>query len=42
MVPKPQGNLVKSMRIISSKELLKNKLFTIVEEVAHDNSGFRD
>ena len=37
---KPQGNLVKSMKIISSKEVLKNKLFTIVEEVAHDNSGF--
>ena len=30
----------KSMRIISSKEQLKNKLFTIVEEVAHDPSGF--
>jgi ADP-ribose pyrophosphatase len=28
------------MRIISSKELLKNKLFTVVEEVAHDPSGF--
>jgi ADP-ribose pyrophosphatase len=28
------------MKIISSKELLKNKLFTIVDEVAHDNSGF--
>lgn len=28
------------MKIISSKEILKNKLFTIVEEVAHDNSGF--
>lgn len=28
------------MKIVSSKELLKNKLFTIVEEVAHDNSGF--
>lgn len=28
------------MQIISSKELLKNKLFTIVEEVAHDPSGF--
>ena len=28
------------MQIISSKELLKNKLFTVVEEVAHDPSGF--
>jgi ADP-ribose diphosphatase len=28
------------MKIISSKELLKNKLFTVVEEVAHDSSGF--
>lgn len=28
------------MKIISSKEQLKNKLFTIVEEVAHDPSGF--
>jgi len=28
------------MRIISSKEILKNKLFTVVDEVAHDNSGF--
>jgi ADP-ribose pyrophosphatase len=28
------------MKIISSKEVLKNKLFTVVEEVAHDNSGF--
>jgi ADP-ribose pyrophosphatase len=28
------------MQIISSKELLKNKLFSVVEEVAHDNSGF--
>lgn len=28
------------MQIISSKELLKNKLFTIVEEVAHDPNGF--
>ncbi len=28
------------MKIISSKELLKNKLFTVVEEVAHDPSGF--
>jgi ADP-ribose pyrophosphatase len=28
------------MEIISSRELLKNKLFTVVEEVAHDPSGF--
>jgi len=28
------------MQIISSKEILKNKLFTVVDEVAHDNSGF--
>ncbi len=28
------------MRIISSKEILKNKLFTVVDEVAHDPSGF--
>jgi ADP-ribose pyrophosphatase len=31
---------MKNMKIISSKELLKNKLFTIVDEVAHDDSGF--
>jgi ADP-ribose pyrophosphatase len=40
IVSKPQGNLVKSMKIISSKEVLKNKLFTVVQEVAQDNSGF--
>jgi ADP-ribose pyrophosphatase len=28
------------MQIISSKEILKNKLFTITEEVAHDSDGF--
>jgi ADP-ribose pyrophosphatase len=28
------------MKIISSKEILKNKIFTVVDEVAHDNSGF--
>jgi ADP-ribose pyrophosphatase len=28
------------MKIISSTELLKNKLFTIVDEVATDSSGF--
>ena len=28
------------MKIVSSKELLKNKLFTVVDEVAHDSSGF--
>ena len=28
------------MKIISSKELLKNKLFTVVDEVAKDPSGF--
>lgn len=31
---------VKKMKIISSKELLRNKLFTIVDEVATDPSGF--
>ncbi len=40
MISKPQGNLVNSMKIISSKEILKNKLFTVVDEVARDNSGF--
>jgi len=29
-----------SMKIISSKEILKNKLFSVVDEVANDNSGF--
>jgi len=28
------------MKIISSKELLKNKLFTVVDEVANDSRGF--
>ncbi|MBV8070203.1 MAG: NUDIX hydrolase [Acidobacteriaceae bacterium] len=28
------------MQIISSREILKSKLFTIVEEVAHDPDGF--
>ena len=28
------------MQIVSSKEILKNKLFTVVDEVAHDPSGF--
>lgn len=28
------------MKVISSKELLKNKLFSVVEEVATDPSGF--
>jgi len=28
------------MKVISSRELLKNELFTIVEEVANDPSGF--
>ena len=28
------------MKIVSSKEVLKNKIFTVVEEVEHDNSGF--
>ena len=28
------------MQIISSREVLKNRLFTIVEEVAHDPDGF--
>jgi ADP-ribose pyrophosphatase len=28
------------MQIISSKELLKNKLFSVVEETAHDPDGF--
>ena len=40
IVSKPQGNLIKQMKIISSKEILKSKLFTVVDEVAHDNSGF--
>jgi len=30
----------KPIKIISSKELLKNKLFTVVHEIAHDSSGF--
>jgi ADP-ribose pyrophosphatase len=29
-----------TMKIISSTELLKNKLFTVVDEVATDSSGF--
>lgn len=29
------------MEIVSSTELLKNKLFTVVEEIAHDPSGFQ-
>jgi ADP-ribose pyrophosphatase len=28
------------MQIVSSKEILKNKLFRVVDEVAHDRSGF--
>lgn len=28
------------MQIISSKELLRNKLFTVTDEIAHDPSGF--
>jgi ADP-ribose pyrophosphatase len=40
MVSKPQGNLVIRMKIVSSKEILKNKLFSVVDEVAQDNSGF--
>ena len=28
------------MKIISSQEVLRNKLFTVVDEVAHDSSGF--
>jgi len=28
------------MKIISSREVLKNKLFRVMEEVAHDPSGF--
>jgi ADP-ribose pyrophosphatase len=28
------------MKIVSSKEILKNKLFTVVDEVAHDPGGF--
>jgi ADP-ribose pyrophosphatase len=31
----------KSMKIISSREVLKNKLFTVAEEVATDPSGFQ-
>jgi ADP-ribose pyrophosphatase len=30
----------RSMKIVSSRELLKNKLFSVVEEEAHDPSGF--
>ena len=30
----------KRMKVISSKELLKTKIFTVVEEVANDPSGF--
>lgn len=30
----------KEMKVISSKELLKTKIFTVVEEVAKDGSGF--
>jgi hypothetical protein len=29
------------MKIISSREVLKNKLFTVAEEVATDPSGFQ-
>ncbi len=29
-----------SMKIISSREILKNKLFSVVDEVAHDPDGF--
>ncbi|MBV8867545.1 MAG: NUDIX hydrolase, partial [Acidobacteriaceae bacterium] len=28
------------MQIISSKEILKNKLFSVTDEVAHDPGGF--
>jgi ADP-ribose pyrophosphatase len=28
------------MKIVSSKELLKNKLFTVTDEIAHDPDGF--
>lgn len=28
------------MEVISSREILKNKLFTVCDEVAHDSSGF--
>src|SRR6516164_1990553 len=28
------------MKIISSKEILRNKLFTITDEIAHDPDGF--
>jgi len=34
------ANYLRDMKIISSKELLRNKLFTIVDEVAKDPSGF--
>lgn len=30
----------KDMKIISSREVVKNRLFTIVDEVAHDPDGF--
>src|SRR5262249_35075050 len=31
---------LRRMKIVSSKEVLKNKLFTVVDEIAHDPSGF--
>lgn len=34
------STLKEGMQIVSSKVLLKNKLFTVVDEVAHDESGF--
>lgn len=39
-LPQPTTRYRKEMKIISSRELLKNKLFSVVEEVATDPSGF--
>jgi ADP-ribose pyrophosphatase len=36
----PHFYYLKRMKIVSSKEILKNKLFTVVDEIAHDPSGF--
>src|SRR2546423_14674567 len=37
-IPKSKA---KNMKIISSKEVLRNKLFTVAEEVATDPGGFK-
>ena len=33
---------IELMKIISSKEVLRNKLFTVTDEIAHDPDGFRN